>query len=59
MNNPHNNQPKRLTIQEKKDLTFDTLSNNNLSNVARDHNVTNKTARLHNWSFDKKILRKY
>ena len=47
MNNPHNNKPKRLTIKEKKDLTFDTLSNNNLSNVARAHNVTNKTARLH------------
>ena len=47
MNNPHNNQPKRLTIKEKKDLTFDTLSNHNLSNVARNHNVTNKTARLH------------
>ena len=34
MNNSQNNQPKRLTIQEKKDLTFDTLSYHNLSNVA-------------------------
>jgi len=47
MNNPYNNQPKRLTIQAKKDLTFNTLSNNNLSDVARNNKVTNKTAILH------------
>jgi hypothetical protein len=41
----HNMSPKRLSTHSKKQIALEALSNDNLSEVARTHEVTRKTAR--------------